>query len=370
MSVLAFLIAVAFWPGLVDPAMAPKWAVIAVGASFLLLGRKVDAYVVGLAAIAVVIAAASLMWAPSVINGVDELVHLMILAVVFCLGASVDDLTPVWKGLAVGVLASSGVAVAQLMGWSGVAQEVPVAGLYMNKNLFAEAGMVALVAMLSQRMWFLAIGPFAAVVIGGSRAVWLALATAAVCVLWGRDRKAAVAVSLMVAGLLALFVYGGSYSVSERLAFWRETLSGATLFGHGLGSFATTYPHAEFAHNEYAQMVYEYGVMAAWFMTPMIAIIILASPDHETERIVLLAVCVVAMFSFPFHMPVTGFAAALAAGHIAGARSGVRGDVNAGPLQDELHFWWFREASTGITAGGGRGIDDLCSRSSLTKYQR
>ena len=42
------------------------------------------------------------------------------------------------------------------------------------------------------------------------------------------------------------------------------------------------------------------------------------------ERVVLGTVGALCLFSFPLHMPLTGFAAALAAGHLVGARLLVR----------------------------------------------
>lgn len=336
--VFAFIVAVAFWPGFIDPAMAPRWAVMGVGAPLLLLLKSegMPHPMDGLGLFVLALMGMSVLWAPDTLTGIDEFIHFAILGAVFCLGASCDDLRPAWKGLAAGVSVAAVVGIAQAVGFTGIEQKVPFAGLYMNKNIFAEAGMVALVAMLCDGAWLWAVGPAVAIIIGNSRAVLGALIVTGCVALWHRSRNAAIALAVLVVVIAILQAGGGSTSGTVRLDFWQAAASNMAIFGHGLGSFSVDFPFADFAHNEIVQAFYELGVFAA--LPVGLAVYLLMEPAHETERLVLLCIICVGLLSFPFHMPLTGFAAALAAGNLACARNRARDQLDDGPIPHGAGF--------------------------------
>jgi hypothetical protein len=339
---LALLAAVAWLPHVIDPAMAPRWAVLAVFAPIvlLLIADRIPAPLGGAGAAVLVMIAATLQWTPAYFDGVDELTHLLILATVFCIGAAAQDLRAAWAGLALGVTVSAALAIAQVAGYTGIEQVVVPAGLFMNKNLLAEAGLVALIPAVMSGAWLLAIGPAIAVLLGASKAVCLALVIVLIIALWQRSpRVARAGVGLLALTALGWLALGDYSSVTNRLPHWQTALSDPVLLGHGLGAFADVHPLSQYAHSEYLQLVYEFGLLA--IAPAALLAYILNGADHEAERLVVLAILVVGLFAFPLRMPLTGFAFALAAGHLAAGRAGLRGQFD-------------RCAAADDAAGGGR----------------
>lgn len=361
MRLYAFLVAAAFWPGAIDPATTLRWAVMAVGATLLAFMSDDDGaplpWRAGWAFMA--LAGITLLWTPDLIYGLEEGIHLTILACVFLLGTQQDDLTPAWEGLAAGVAVSGAIALWQVSGVSPVEQVQAPAGLFMNKNMLAEAGMVALIPMLLAGRPWLALGPLLAALVPASRAVLLALAVVAL-LLW-RRRKPVEAVLLMAAALATVGTVmwldaahpgqGAWYASTEhmldgssslhRLDYWRETLANLTPLGHGLGSFMANFPAVGHAHSEPIQAAYEIGIIA--LIPATLLVYLFREPGHHVESLVLAAILVTACFAFPLHMPVTGFAAALAAGHLARLRYRGRGlkpalgVAGAGAAHGEAH---------------------------------
>lgn len=346
LTALAFLTAVTYMPGVIDPAATGRWAVLAVGIPLLLMAHttKLPSPLRGagiwyLAAITFLTLAVP---AEADENGIYELTHLFILAGAFGLGAIIQDLRAAWRGFAIGVGVSAVIAVLQVSGFPmehyGVVTTTPpyASGLFMNKNLLAEAGMVAMVASVMSGWWVLAAMSAVAVVLGGSKAVYLALVLVTIARLLLLRRMALVwtisGMSLLT-GIIWL-VLGDHTSLSHRLVFWDLVTSDFMVFGHGLGAFTTMYPKLMHAHSEYLQALYELGIMAAPLAFGLLLLLPIREPvmypgtlvekrveyEHETERLVLFSILVVAAFSFPLHLPATGFAAALAAGRLVAGR--------------------------------------------------
>lgn len=268
-------------------------------------------------------AAVTLFWSPDALGGADDLVHIAILLSAFCLGASVKDLSMVWRGVAIGLAVSGFIAVAQLCGWEALPQAVKPAGLFMNKNVLGETALVAAVAMFFSRSWWLFILAVATLLLSTSKgAIGAGILVAGLWLLPQRPRVA----KPLLCGVIAAVVYAFAAelpSAAVRWAGWSDVLANATLFGNGLGSFEANYPAMQFAHSEPIQMVYELGIFSA----PIFALFIYVLRDYgarKPEWFILVAVVAVSLLSFPLHMPLTGFAAALAAGHLAGGRSLVR----------------------------------------------
>jgi len=141
LALLGFAVAAAFVPGFVDAAMGPKWAVLAVGVPIsLALLEHEDLPLWSFAWL--IAAAVPTWWAVDRLHALDELLHLVILAGAFYLGACARDLRPVWIGLGAGVALSTVIAIAQLLGFDYLAQVAPPAGLFVNRNYLGEAAMV------------------------------------------------------------------------------------------------------------------------------------------------------------------------------------------------------------------------------------
>lgn len=323
MWLFAFLLSIAFWPGALDPASVLRWAVLAVGAALYIAYREPDLRAARILVPTLLIAMASVLWVPDRLFWVDDAIHLAILTVVFTIGATEEDLTPAWRGLAAGVGVSSLIAIMQALGHSPVEQTAAPAGLFMNKNFLAEAGLVALVpAIMLRRPWMI-VCALPAAVLPLSRAVVISgLVVGGLMFGQRRPLSALTLLFLGAVGISLTWVLSGynmlsGASIHERLAFWQAALSNMTQLGHGLGSYAADFPNVRYAHSELIQALYEFGIFAG---LPIAALIFIFMERRcHVEHAMLAAISAIALFSFPFHMPLTGFAAALAAGHLAGA---------------------------------------------------
>jgi O-antigen ligase len=114
------------------------------------------------------------------------------------------------------------------------------------------------------------------------------------------------------------------YSIGVRLEIWRDTLSGLTLLGHGLGSFRHLFPYltnhfdgafevVDHPHNELLEIWFETGAIGLFIFAGWIAVALRSADDVARSIIVcwLVAGCI----AFPSHIPFTLFMAALALGH-------------------------------------------------------
>lgn len=325
MLLLGFLVAIAFWPGTMDPASVLRWGVMAVGAPLLLFAhaREIPRALGGAGVALVVTMAASVIWSSDALNGIDQAVHVAIIGMVFCLGASATNLRRLWVGMAAGMTIAAVIAVAQMfdLHWLSVlgidqmrAASGP-GGLSVNKNMLAEAGLMTLILSIGHGIWWGAASAALILAITTSKAALGSLAF--VAAIYYRDRfplMSTLGVGALAIAIAILFAQE-NYSVIQRLDMWSEAIADMTPWGKGLGSFAFEFPRIEHAHNEYLQLAYELGVLAA--LPIGILIYIIKEAPNAPERYALIAICGVGLFSFPFHMPLTAFMAALCAGHLA-----------------------------------------------------
>ena len=186
--------------------------------------------------------------------------------------------------------------------------------------------------------------------LSGARSAWLAVIVAGVAFVWSRWPKvgrvlvivgAAIGVSTLVAG------YSGP-SFQHRLNIWADTAPNVTLAGRGLGSYWLTFPtiaqktdvsreRPDRAHNEMLDIAYETGIVgAALFLVFCLALI----GPLTTERFVLVALAVEAMFGFPLRAPATAFVGMLVAGHAARDRGRVLDQARNG--RDRVRAWLAR----------------------------
>jgi hypothetical protein len=323
--VLGLLASAAYLPRAIDATLALRWASLALTLPLLLLflGDRV-APLPKLAFAALVAVVLSALWGPDLATGLDEVAHVVVIFAAFWLGASLITLVPVWAGVSLGVGVSALVALAQVaIGLDWFAQAAPPAGLFGNRNFLAEAGMISLIALASMQppttawrapRWVLIGGALVAIALGGSKAVYGGLAVAAA--FWIAPRRPKLALATFVAlGVLAVFmVLVGSETATIRLEMWEEAITRATLFGNGLGAWASTYPIAEHAHSEPLQAIYEFGILA--ILPVAVLIRAMGGWSGEPEGYVVVALVAVSLFAFPLHLPLSAFVFALAAGHL------------------------------------------------------
>lgn len=305
---------------------APRWAAFAILLPLVLLLAGEELRGLGLAALIVGAIGVTFLWAPDRLNATDSLVHWALFGCAIVLGATMLDLRPLWLGIECGVAIAAVVALAQWMGWEALPQVAPPAGTFLNKNVMAEAAMLAFItAMLSgrARVWCYL---FLAVVFATyCRAAYGGIILVAAAVFYRKQFHFAAVLVISMLAVLALAHLEGSGSGTERLQFWQMAMQSSELFGNGVGSFASDHPAIGKVHNEMIQSLYEFGI----FALPLWGALFYVLKDGpanatELEWYVLAAIVGVSFLAFPFQLPLTVLAAGAAVGRLAERRGLLR----------------------------------------------
>lgn len=331
MPVVVFFASILIVPGFVGLATTPRWCVLACTVPFFwyfVRGPITTGHVLGLTFLAW--CALSLTWAFSYYDGVLQLGKFGLLGLLFCIGAARKDLHSIWAAAALGAGVNGVLMIAQEFGWSGLPQAVLPAGTFFNKNLAAEFCVLALVGALGLpgRWKWLAVAAVPGVVLGQSKTVALALAVAAIILMWQRFRAGAIAL-LVIFPVIAGVIASSSSTWAQRLQVWQDTLAGMTFWGRGIGAFWSTFPeHARQidalalrpgdAHSDILQVTYEVGP-GSLVLVALLAFA-LRGP-WRTESYVLVVFFIIGLAGFPLYMPATAMLAALAVGHLCRDRS-------------------------------------------------
>lgn len=312
-----------------------RWAVGCVLLAVLLWFRKpTPVSWIGVAFLAW--AALSLAWAPFPLDGAWEMLHWLFLTGAFVVGAN-GMAAPVFEGAAYGVAVNSAIAIAQVFGLTFFEQASAPAGLFGNRDIMAEAALVTLVPLLARRRWALAAAQLPALVLPQSRAVLAVGAILALVWGWGRSRLAAgAACAALIAAAIVVTAFKHLHSDEIRLDLWRDTWSGVTWFGAGVGQFYATFPqHAHFftvlmrpehAHSDWLEVLYELGPVGL-ALAGVFAVEIGGGNVVDGWRFAWLAFCGLGAVSFSLHNPTTAVLGFLAGGGVYGSGAVVRRGV-------------------------------------------
>jgi hypothetical protein len=338
MFLLGLALPLVFIPAVTGYAILSGWVLLSLTLGWFLLKpiQLTAAHWLGLAFLGY--ATLSMAWTPIWAQGIWALWLLYLLAFAFCL-------TPtrgLWLGLALGVGVSTLLACAQLLGWSGIFQAVPPAGLFVNRDLLGETAALVSVALIANGLYWPLALTLPAIPISNSRTALAALGIALAFILWRRSKLLALGLVLALA-LAVVVAKPNAKSVNERLAIWTDTATHLTPLGHGAGSFFILYPsfattdtfhsRPEYAHNDFLELVFEFGIGAA----PLFALLALAATSLDP---LLMAFLVIATLGFPLHCPVEGFVGMVALGSVCRGRrlawafgAGRRSALRSSPLQ-------------------------------------
>lgn len=323
---LSLLVSVAFMPGITGASIPTGWAAMSFTLPWVMLKdvKMTPFHYLGLAFLAYT--TASLAWTNSPLDGIGELWHWALLALAFMLGSRLELLGPFWKGLALGCGVSSVVAVAQWFGWDGVANLdwAKWAGLFYNNAVAGAVAAVTLGGCLTYRLWRYVALPIPLLLLSQSRGAWAALfCTWAICIYRSFGGVEKIIFSLVIAIALGFGIYlfhGASDSI--RLTIWGELLHRLSFFGAGIGSSANIYfftPsqlfHIEHAHNDYLNLLYEYGVGA---LPLFLLAALLVEQTNAYAWPAYICSLILACYYWPLESPVSAFILAVVAGHLAG----------------------------------------------------
>lgn len=322
---LAFAVASIYVPDISGAATTPKWALLSIFVP-ILWPRGIPLTWGHLTVLALLFwAAVSVLWSPEELHSVPALWTFVLLAGIFFIGSDMEDIGPVFVGLSLGLSLSSVAAVAQqFFHWHGVFQNSIPAGLFVNRNMMAEAACLTMLGCIVWRKWWCLplLAPAAFLPMGRGALLGLAIGLLVHLrsrLLWGFGIMGGLSVAIL------MVAHGYRIdSLTHRLAIWRDTLEGLTIFGNGIGSFYVLYPsHAsltdtlvqrpDHVHNDVLEVLYELGLPGVALCA---ALWILCSGSRNKGLPVLVGLGCMSFWEFPLYMPVTAFVGALVAGHL------------------------------------------------------
>ncbi len=353
-ALIGFALMTAYWPGLAGLKTMPTWIVggcIVAAFFFVDRVRLTPAHIAGLTLIGLLLL--TMAWAPS-LDGIDAALCLVIIAVAFGFGSTLDDVRPLVIGAAFGLAVSSVVICAETVHWITLENFDGPAALFYNRNRLAEVTALVVVALAALRLWWFIPMLLPALLLPEARGALIAAIVPLLILAYRRERWNALlrALIMMVAfaALLGFVLHRGlDTSANERIALWRDTIAALNWQGHGLGSFWDTFPayaqHFVFAqthsrpehpHNEFLNLAYEGGAVAV--VLALVFVYTLWRAAAFPMALVLLALGIVSMVAMPFHDPATVLFGAVVAGYCVGRRDAVSvaAHVRGNSLQPRL----------------------------------
>ena len=355
MPLFAFAITVLHYPGFIEPGNTARWIALSLLLpAFLLFNRHKNpptvAHWLGLAWLAW--AAITLLWAHSFYDGLIGLWRWLLIGMAFYLGSNMSARSMAWTAgaIALGTALNGLLALGQYsdLTFDFVLETVSPAGTFANKNYLAEASLVGLVLALSMPRWWLKYPAALLCALGWllpfSRGAIAAGAIVAVLWLISRDRVHRRLCRFSAVFLVAAATIGFSLhfwnvdlqqsSFGDRIAFYANSIAmiAENPLGQGVGNFWASYPlfhdslidtladsyrfdsRPRTAHNDMLTIFAEMGIIGGLCFVIVLFLVIYRS--RSPYRYALFAILTLGAFNFPLYLPVTGFVAALAAGHM------------------------------------------------------
>jgi hypothetical protein len=287
-------------------------------------------------------AALSLLITPHLYGGTLQFIFMVLLCGMAVGAAALRDVGPVIAALSWGVSISVAASVLQYFGWQ-VVPHAGLAGFYLNSEVLAElAAPLFIWAFWSQRLALAGIMG-TAVLLCNSR---IAIFVIGCGLLFGwrapRAVKLTCIAALMSAGMTAVLFIGPEKYLTgmTRVMYWGAAVFSIVPGGRGLAWWAAAHPFAmeEFVHSDVLQAMLELGLGSVFFLA--IPVMVLRRSGGLAERAAYIAICAEAVFSFPMHLPATGFLAAVLTGYLARRSAGVRNAGFEGGMEDHGPVRW------------------------------
>lgn len=318
MLALSILMPVVYIPGVTGAALATGWAAMSCGLPWMKGEAKVPPFISWLAIAFGLYALWSLTWANNPITGLSSIWQLALMAGAFYVGAQQADLRVPAIGLALGFGISSLLAMGQALGLGWIIEYIPCrpSGLLFNPIILGEGCALTILLCLAYRFYWLALVLVPGLVLSQSRAALLALAVG-LTLTYCRPQRGSLwaACPLTFAALIA-----HDTSDNFRWLVWRVLYHFLDFWGHGAGSVEAVIIRFNgqmyapgYAHNEFLDLAYQYGVGAitatALLLTP-------ATQAGRKEWGCYMGFLICCLFSFPLHSPPLAFIGFVVAGSL------------------------------------------------------
>lgn len=184
-----------------------------------------------------------------------------------------------------------------------------------------------LIALVVLKLWWWIPVTIPGLVLVHSRAAFVALACGLLVWAWRRSKQYTLVIIALLL-MIASIKYSNGFkltSISERFDLWLDTIYGFKLFGNGVGSYETLFPlYAEhintevarprYAHNDLLNLIFEFGVGSILLMMVLFNVF----KSGREENIIIYAILIISLFTYPLHVPATAFIAFLVAGYVVG----------------------------------------------------
>lgn len=359
-GVWAFLVTVAFVPGIMSAAIVPRWAVIALGIPLVSQIRWQIPTGLQLAiAAGVAWSAATILRAPDQLDSLLQFFFMLCLIGVMGVASQIDDLTEALSGMCWGLaLSALACIVAREHGHFLATSHVELfPGLFYNAEVLVELCAPLLVWAAVTRRWHFVVIAAVPIMLNNSRIPIVAVMVGLMFAFWPKGWRARVAlgaVGLALASAVVVYMTFGHFklgSAAGRMVSWLTAAYAITPAGQGFGWFRATHGGEEFAHSDVLQAFAEIGAGALLFV--LIPVYALRNRRDHAERAAFVVICAELVVSFPIHVPATGFLAALLAGYLVRDRLDVRGlQYGRGDPAGDCDGW--HPAAAGASSGGGR----------------
>ncbi len=322
MLALSFLMPIAYIPNVTGAAIATGWAVLSCGLPCVTWreGAKLSSPVFPLLGMAFLLYAAwSLDWADNPWTGLSTIWQYALLAGAFYAGTQLTSLRTVAIGLAIGFGISSLLSIPQALGLDWIIEYIPCrpSGLMFNPVILGEGCALTILLLLPYRLYWLVGLLIPGLILSQCRAALLALMVGLVLG-WCRPSRSTIwslSCPLTWAALIA-----HDTSDDFRWLVWRVLYHFLNFWGHGAGSieavlifFKGQYYAPMYAHNEFLDLTFQYGIGA------VPAILLLLAPATNASKAewpVYAAFLICCLFSFPLHSPPLAFTGLLVAGYL------------------------------------------------------
>ena len=330
---LGLLLPACFWAGYTGGTIPTQWIVLWACLPWALWHRAPITPAHRLVFAFSLYACLSIAWSS---NGFDSVIgawKIVTCAMAFWLGSTLPSLRRLWIGLAIGLMISLPVILFQFAGRSPVyylpgPEPFSAAGLLFNGTTLGAVTALVILGLIDEDLWGIGGMLIPLLWIAHSRGAWLAIGVSLACkyMHW-----ALAAVGLL--GACLFFYFNLSVSDDFRLEAWGAAVGGLTVFGRGGGTFTevvlvtpTLLMHPEFVHNDYLQVVFEYGLGAL----PWFGLMVWTISRREKYWQVFICFGVLGIFWFPLFSPITAFIGCVVAGHISRSWALVRDHGNIG----------------------------------------